>query len=477
MELQTLNKKIILGLLVLSVRTLILTALSYITINLILARILSPAIIGVFDIANSVLAFTTFFSDIGLAGAIIQKRELKQADLKTVFTIQEILIFTIFIVVWFASPALSNWYRLDNSGTFLIRSLSLGFLIGSFKIIPSLILERNLEFSKKVLIAIVEAIVFNGALIYLAFNGWSLDSFSYSTLLQAIAGVAITYTIAPWRISFGLSKESLKELLHFGVPFQLNSFLALLKDRLVPLVIARMIGATGVGYVAWASSLAFFPIDILGSVIQVLFPAFSRLQDNKPALKNALERALFLVSLLLYPLLFGILAVAPSIIKYIVRHDWQPALPLIYLFAINTLWASISTTFTNFLDATGRVKTHFKLMLMWTSLTWILTPILTYYYGFIGVALASSIIAFTSIIPIIIVKRIINPDILGNIWQPLMASVIMGVATYFFAAFFVKDILSLIITIALGGAIYLLIMFILARRKVLSALHFNKELL
>lgn len=466
MKIKELNKKLVSGFLTLTFRRATLFALRFATINLILARILDPKTIGVFNIANSILAFFTFFSDIGLAAAIIQKKELEKDDLKTTFTIQVILSAIIVLVIWLSAPIFANFYSLKESGMWLIRALAFGFLLTSFKVLPSVLLERDLKFGPLVLIEIVETTVFCSILIWLSFSGLGINGFSYSIIAQSIAGVGLIYIIAPWKIAIGFSKNAARSLLNFGIPFQLNSVLALLKDRLVPLVIANMVGPLGIGYITWAQSIAFLPLEVMNIVIRITFPAFSRLQDDHFALKQIVEKSIFLTALFLYPVLFGLLAIAPSLVTHVVSAKWQPALPLIYFFSINTFWASLSTTFTNVLNSIGRIGTTLKLMIFWTVITWVLTPILTVHFGYLGVAIASAIIAFTSLIPIWIIKKIIKIEIFKNIWQSLLCSSVMGILVYFLAMFMAKNILSLLVVVVIGAIIYVALVTLIMRDKI-----------
>ena len=198
-------------------------------------------------------------------------------------------------------------------------------------------------------------------------------------------------------------------------------------------------------------------------IIRVTFPAYSRLQHDRQSLKIAIEKSLFFTALFLYPLLFGLLALAPSLVTHIVSAKWQPALPLIYLFGINTFWATLSSPFTNAFNAIGKIGITLKLMIMWTVLTWVLSPLLTYIYGFIGVAIASAIIAFTSIIPLIIIKKIMAVEILKNIWQPILASVFMALVVYPISQVLVTDLGTLLIAVTIGGVIYISLILIISR--------------
>lgn len=471
LDLATISKRVVRGALSLTFRRVALQAISFITINLVLARILSVSTLGVFNIGTAIISFFVFFADIGLAAALIQKKEsITTEDLKTTFTIQQILVVSLAVATWLTAPFLAQLYGLDNSGVWLIRALSLSFAVTSFKVIPSIILERELKFSPLVWVEILETLVFNIGLIVLVLYGFGLTAFSISAVARALIGAVAIYIIAPWKIGLGISYLSAQGLLKFGVPYQLNSILALLKDRLVPLVIARMVGPLGIGYITWAQNLAFLPLEVMNIVIRVSFPALSRLQEDKKALKSTLEKSLFLTTLFLYPMLFGMLALAPSLVEHVVSSKWAQALPAFYLFSISTFWATLSTTFTNTLNAIGQIRTTLKLMIFWTLLTWILTPVLTYYFGFIGVAISSSLISLTSVITIILIKRFVNVAILENIWSPLLASIAMGGCLFYLSSMFVKDLTSLIIMIAIGGIIYWSLIMVLAKAKLKDVL-------
>lgn len=468
MEASFLKRKIAKGFLSLTFRKAVLLAINYLTINIILARILPVSTIGIFNIANSVLAFFTFFSDIGLAAALIQKKEIKQEDIKTTFTVQEILAFLITVVVWFSAPVFATFYNLDISGMWLIRSLAVSFFLVSLKVVPSVLLERDLKFHPLVFVEILETIVFNLMLVGLTLANFGVSAFAYAAILRSVTGVVVIYLIAPWKISLAVSKESLKSLLSFGLPFQANSILALLKDRLVPLVIAKMVGSLGVGYITWAQSLAFLSLEVMNIMIRVTFPAFSRLQDSKENLKSTLEDSLFATGLVLYPMLLGLNAVAPSLIAHVVSPKWQPALPLIYLFSIGAFWATLSSPFTNFLNAIGRIKITLKLMVMWTTLEWALSPLLTLYFGFLGVGIASAVISITSIIPLIIVRRLIKIEVIRNIWQPILASSVMALFAFFLSRTFVNSFITLLWVVLISAAFYFVLIFILAKERIIK---------
>lgn len=470
MDLQVINKRLISGFLSLTFSQAVLLAINFITINIILARILPVGVIGIFNIGNTILSIFTFFSDVGLAASLIQKKDISQDDLKSTFFIQEILAILITTILWFSASLFAHFFNLNQEGMWLIRALAISFLLTSFKVIPSVLLERQLKFVPLVMVNIAETVFYNGALIVLSNLDFGLGAFSWAAIARSLVGLAAIYSLAPWKPGISFSKSSLKGLLQFGLPFQVNNILALIKDRLVPLIIASIIGPIGVGFVTWSQNLALLPVLLVSNLIRLTFPTFSRLQDQKPLLKHFLERAVFLTSFFSFPLIFGLLSITPSLIEHIVTDKWKPALPLIYLFSINTFWATISTTFTNFLNAIGKIKTTLKLMIMWTLLTWILSPVLALFYGFIGVGVASAIISFTSIFAIIITQREVKINLIANTYQPFLASIATSLITFIVASELARDYLTTILTVILAGFIYLLLVLVFFPGKLILAI-------
>lgn len=453
----------------LTARQIALRAIGFLTINIILARVLPVETLGIFNIATAVVSFFGFFSDVGLGASLIQKKdEITHKDVKTTFTIQQALVGVLSVIIIAAAPFLASFYGLNEDGVWLIRVLGVCFFLTSLKVIPSVMLERNLNFKPLVGVEILETLIFNGLLITLVFLQFGLWSFTIASFSRSFLGVVAIYIVAPVKVGLGIDKIAARGLLSFGLPFQLNSLLALAKDRLVPLVVAKIIGVSGVGYVTWSQSLSLLPLEIMNVVIRITFPAFSRLQEDKENLSKLVEKSLFITALLVYPVLFGIGATLPSLVEFVVSDKWKPAIFSFYLFAFSTYWAVISTTFTNTLNAIGQIKITLKLMVMWTALTWILTPILSLVMGYQGVALSSFVISFSSVLTIIYIKKVLAIKVIEAVALPTISSLIMGILVFLFSTYFVRETFSLLIAIFIGVVSYGLLIFIFGKEKIIN---------
>lgn len=476
-DIAAVRKRSIRGIFALTSRTFFIQFVSFLA-NFILTIFLTPSIFGVFFVVSAAIAFLTYFSDIGLAAALIQKKEkLTDEDLKTTFTIQQGLVIFLVIVALILSSKIGAFYNLNSEGVLLFQALAVSFFFSSLKTIPSVILERSLNFEKLVIPQIVETLFFNVVVVVLAVKGFGISSFTYAVLIRGITGLITIYLISPWRIGFGFSKVSARKLLSFGVPFQVNSFLALIKDDLFIAYIGKVLPLAQVGYIGFAQKWAFMPLRlIMDNVIRITFPSFSRLQDQKDILKAAIEKSIFAASFLIFPSLLGLVILSPYFVSIIPKYTkWEPAIASLVFFSINAALSSVSTPLTNALNAIGKIKITLYLMVFWTTATWIITPIFINFWGFNGVGIASALIATSVVLVIFIAKRFINFDVLNSILFPLIASFLMGLFVYFASIVLVKGIFSLIFMILLGAMVYFLCIFLLAKKQIISDFNLIKE--
>lgn len=438
--------------------------------SLIIYSILPKEDIGIYTVVVAMQRVISFFTDFGLGAALIQKKEeLTESDLSTTFTLQSVLTFAVFLLVLALLPLLINFFKLNASGTNLLLVLVFSIFLSSFKIIPSILLERKIQFSKLVIPQISEVLVFNVILIILVLKNFGIDSYTWAFLVSSLVGIPIYYYLSPWKIRLNISKTSLNHL-KFGAQFQAKNILATIKDDLLTVILAKILPFAEIAYIGFAQRLAFYTYRYtVDSVTKVSFSALSRLQHDKDHLRTAIEKSLFFISLVMFPTLFTLMFVAPSLIRYFPKWQgkWEPAIPSLIFFLLNALISSFSGILINVLDATGRVKTTLKLMVLWTAMTWILTPLLIYFFGFNGVAMASFIITLTIFITIYLVKKIVDFSFYKSIIKPGLATAILSIYLLFIAnKYFIHDLPSLIIVIIIGAVIYLALMYILAKKEV-----------
>lgn len=454
--LETVKERTVKGVVALTGRYFVLYIITLIS-QLFLGAFLTASQFGIFGVVSAIINFLVYFSDIGLAASLIQKKEkITDDDLRTTFTVQQGLVLTLLLILFFASPFISRTYSLSLNAMWLLYALGISFFLSSLKTIPSVLLERHLKFEYLAIANILENLVYNIVLVVLAWKGFGINSFTYAVLARGVTGLVTLYVFQPWVPRIAFSIASFKNLIKFGLPYQINTFIAVLKDDGLTLVLGRVMGLDALGILVWAQKWIQIPLRVvMDNVTRVTFPAFSRMQDDKENLERSITRSIFFIAFLVFPATVGIVILAPVVFEIIPKyHQWLPAvIPLTFL-AVNVLFASVSTQLTNVLNAIGKIKITSALMVMWTIFTWGLVPYLAHRFGANGAAAGYALVGASSIIAMIVVKKFVNYSLSQSVVKPIFASFIMGVVLVFIKRSLGPSFLSLGVSVVAGILIY-----------------------
>ncbi len=422
-SLQQVKQRSVKGVLSYSIRSFWLYGMALVAAA-VLSAFLTEAEFGVYYLVTAVIGLFTFLSDIGLAASLVQKKESPTVpEMRTTFTVQQVLSLVIAGIL----VALTPYWRGRGFGTAelaLLYALASSFFLASLKTIPSILLERELRFDQIVIPGIVENTIFHGTTIILAWQGWGITSYTVAVVLRGLAGVITMYAIKRWPFGFGFDWSAFRHLLRFGAKFQLNDLLARIKDDLFIVVLGSFLPLNQLGYIAWARRWVTFPQQFsVNNVMAVTFPTFARLQHDKERLARALHKTLYFITLLILPLLAGMSLFLFPILQLVPQYTkWTPAVWSFVFFAVNIAWGSISTPLTNTLNAIGEINKTLKLMIMWTVLTWTISPIAVWLIGFNGVAVASALIGFSSVATIYLLRQVVPFRVWPAIWRQLAAT-------------------------------------------------------
>lgn len=467
-----LGRKSAKGIAALASRTLILNLISFVT-SLVIFTILTPRDVGIYTAVIAIQRVISFFTDFGFGAALIQKKEqVTKEDISTTFTLQSGVTLGIFFLVFIFRSSIALMFKLNNDALILLLTLVFTIFLSSFKTIPSILLERKIHFHRLIFPQIVESLTFNLILLFLVINKFGLTSFSWAFLISSVISIPLYYYISPWAIGIGIHKKSLRYL-RFGFQFQLKNILATIKDDFLTVILTKFLSFTEIGYIGFAQRFAFFVFRyVVDSVTKVTFSTYSRLQEDKALLKKAIEKSLFFVSILMFPMLTGLALIGPYMITYFPKwhNKWEPAAISLVFFCLNALVSSLSGILVNVLDSNGKVKITLRLMVIWTAMTWILTPLFIKFFGYNGVSIASFIVTLTIIYTIYLVKKVVDFSFWGSIRNPFIATTLMSTVLFILLQFFVKNMLTLVITSGFVAVIYCASIYLLCGKELRSDL-------
>lgn len=226
------KKKSVKGAVSYFIRTAFLQTIGLVAM-IILSRLFGPEEFGIYGFVVMIIGLLTFVSDIGLAAALIQKpSDPSISDYRTVFTVQLLLGMILVVVALMIVKLNLISGKTGAAGNWVLLAMAISFPLATLKTIPSVVLERKLEFNKLVYPQIAEQLAFNSILIFLAWNSWDATAYAVAILTRSILGVIILNVLQPWPIGLTIDRRSFRNLFKFGVLFQVNDLLARVKDQL-----------------------------------------------------------------------------------------------------------------------------------------------------------------------------------------------------------------------------------------------------
>jgi O-antigen/teichoic acid export membrane protein len=420
--------------------------------NVLLARLLAPQDFGIYTVLAFFNTFLVTFSTFGLAAAIVQReRAPSRGELAALTTVQLVAAVCLALVAELSAPFLLLPYNLGPDGVWLVRAMAFGFVLVSASATPMALLERRLAFGRVALVEVTSGVTYQVLAVVLAYNGFGVWSLVIGTLAGAAVTLLLAYLAAGWRPRLSLRWGAVASLIRFGVRYQAVNVLALVKDAATPLFVAIMLGPAAVGYIDWATTIAFYPLILVAIIARVTFPVYARLAGDRAGLQRMIEATIRAQAYVIYPAVAVLAALAPFITVVVFTAKWLPAVPLIYLLLVTTMAASVSSALVAALNALGKPQIVLRLTFMWLVLDWATTVAFVLWFNMLGYAIADAVVATSVIVVVVVFRRYQPVRVVRNVARPIVCAGLAGGGLFALSLFEPPDTLALLLGEAAAG--------------------------
>lgn len=290
----------------------------------ILAAILGPKDFGVVAIAATYVAFLQVFLDQGLAAALIQKKNLEQAHLDSVFWTN----IALSVCLIFISLPFSHWWALRNhapEAARIIPVLSISILIEALSLVQTAVLKKDLDFKSLSIRTNAAALIGGLAGVGMAVAGLGVWSLVGQQVIRDGSAVILLWNLSSWRPRFEFSWTHLKDLMGFSVPNFVAQLGIFMDGQAASVALGLLFGPLAVGLYRIADRVVNSVIMVaMVSIQAVSFPEFSRLQDQPSELRKSVITCIRLSSAATLPALAGLVAVGTPLME-VLGAKWVPA--------------------------------------------------------------------------------------------------------------------------------------------------------
>ncbi|VTT88157.1 Lipopolysaccharide biosynthesis protein WzxC [Halorubrum sp. DM2] len=443
---------------------------SYLLMLVVLARLLSPRDFGILGVALLTLSAMKRFSDIGINTALVQQ---KAADIDEYLNTAWMLAIgrgvLIVVVLFFAAPFIAGFFgEADSELAAIIRVIAFSPLLSGLQNPAVVYFQKDLEFHKEFVYQTTSSFAR-----FVVGIGYALVSPTVWALVAGFVSVSaskvvLSYALHDYRPRPSVDRETLWELVHYGKWITGSSITKFVHSEGDDAFVGWFLSATALGFYQYAHRIADMPATQFTAVISsVTFPAYSKLQDDPAALKDALLGTTRLVALVTFPLSAGMALIAPSFVPVALGDEWEPMILPLQLLSVFGLLHGITRHFGGVFNALDRPDYNMKLdTVRIVCLAAVIWPA-TAQWGVAGTAGAIIGVYLFPMFPLDVyavstLTRAHPFEVLYEYVYPAVGSAVMfGVLWYAHGLVDVSPLVELLFTVPIGAVVYTLTVLLL----------------
>jgi PST family polysaccharide transporter len=370
-------KRVALGAAALSAARATQAALSLLALP-ILARLLGPSEFGLVALAMSFVLFTMAFSDAGMGYSLVRTPREDTAAWSSAFwaisLLSSGLALFLLAIAWPAA-----WLFGEPRLAPLVLALAPIPLVQGMLAPAIADLQQREKFAWVGLAEVTGAVAGAAIAVWIAFHGggaWAL----VAQQLGVWAGkAAVIIPATRFRPRFIFHRDGLEPHLRFGRDTAGWSLVNFFARQIDPLVIAKIIGTTALGFYSIAYRLMTLPAYLVAGPVQnALFTRMVALRNDPAGLRELVLIASRALASFIFPAMAVLSVASASFITIFLSDRWLPAAPIFAVLApIGAVTAVVGLN-GPLLMAVGRTDLRLRLTFEFTLLWAVAVPFLAY---------------------------------------------------------------------------------------------------
>ena len=306
-------------------------------ITVILTRLLTPEDYGVVALACMFNVLVGVFVSGSMDSALVQKKDADDLDYNTVFYSSLFMSFIIYGVIYFGAPYFAAFFH-NSQICPIMRVLALTMPVGALTIVQSAIVTRRMEFKKFFVVGITGQAVSAATGITMACKGYGPWSLVAQQMVSVITNSCVLVYLVRWKPKLTFSWSRFTEMFSFAWKKTAAGFIGTLCEQLKGYLIGFRYTSADLAYFNRGEGIPeMFKNNISGTINNVLFPALSKLQNDREAVKRGMRRAMMTSSYILTPIFFGLAAVADKVVPMLYSEIWSPAIPFMQIACLTAI--------------------------------------------------------------------------------------------------------------------------------------------
>ncbi len=454
---------------VIKITTVLVTGLVF----LITSRILDPVSFGIVAFAAAVVAGLAAIMPVGFAEALVQRQELEERHLNSVFWLCTIFASITYGLLILAAPLVAAYQDMPLLEP-ILYVLGTRLLFEAIAAGPNAILQRRMEFRALAIRTVLANLLGASTCLLLIYWGYPVWGLVMSQAVSPLVSMVVVLLTTRWRPSGWLDRASIKELASFGLStLGIN---ALSQARMEELLFGLLLGPAMLGLYFFARRLYTVLSDLFaGAFGGVSGVVFATLQSDPERRRAAFAVASFASAALGFPVFAGLLAIAPTAVPLVFGSQWEGAIVMVMALSVTGIQSSLGIIQGALIRYLGEATWWLRYQMRMRLSGWALIVLLAPFGGTVVVVTMAARVIMLWPMSVRKTAQLLDmpfKDYLASFSAPGIAALaMMGWVAALSQLMAQSDgWLLLAVQITSGGAIYCAILAVLARNRLREAM-------
>lgn len=286
--------------------------------SVVVARLLSPAEVGVFSLAATLMAIATVLRQFGITDFLVQERELDRELLRAAHGLALLIAWVLAVALWMLADPVARLYHEPEVAP-VLRILAVAFLLAPVGSACAALLERDLAYGRLTAVQTASTLASVATTIALAATGHSTASLAWGAVAGNLTTIVGFGLLRPADLLMRPRLGEWRRLLGFCSTMTASQLIEQVAARVPDLLIPRSLGFAALGLFGRGQGLVYaaYSVSVTG-FIRVARPLFAHGGRDPQALRAT------------YLALLGRLAVLPLAIFVFMAIFAQPAVLLLF---------------------------------------------------------------------------------------------------------------------------------------------------
>lgn len=354
-----------------------------------MARLLTPADIGIYTVAAVFVGLGHLLREFGINQYIVQEKDLTPDRIRAAFTLNLLFGWSIALILYFARTPIGNFYNSEGIRE-VIGLLCINFLLVPIGAITFAYIRREMRFNHTMVIQVASTFVSAVVGISAALAGEAYRSLVWSAIAGTLTSVIFTLVYRPPGM---LLLPGLREIPHVFAfcRYAGPSDLIIHAGQTAPdWILGKILDVSAVGLYSRAlGTINIFSKAFMEALWGVVLPHFSK-QHREGTIDR--DQYLFLVDCLTavaWPFFATLAVLAEPVIRILFGEQWMESVPVLRILCLSAILSYTTALVDQVMRSSGRVRNSFRIILG-TQLLAVIAVLLAAQYGLAWVAVATT---------------------------------------------------------------------------------------